>query len=587
MRGRSYTPLMTDATRLRPPYGLSNFALLREEGYLYVDKTRFIRALEARPERYLLYLRPRRFGKSLWLSVLRHYYDIRLREGWEELFAGLEIGENPTDERSSAMMLHFNFSGIDADSVEKAAEGMRLAVANAVSIMIEDYGLSSRSTLERLMDLPNAASTLEAGLKLARDAATPVHVLIDEYDHFTNELLTRSTSDFSTAVERGGFVRKFYEALKKGTETVVRRVFITGVTPVTLDSLTSGFNIAANVTLKPDLHEMMGFTHDEVRALLARDETMGEARRREVFDELEEWYDGYRFAPGRPRLFNPDMVLYYLANRDADGSPPDEMLDTNVASDYRTIERTVKLGRGEGPPLLDELTDQRSLSVKLTRQYSLSRGFGRDDVASLLFYLGLLTVDDAELDGLRLRVPNKVINELFWDTVRVIHSDRAGFGVDPSEIRHAVVDLARDGELAPLASLVEQYLTKLLSNRDLRGFRERELQIAFLMLLHAPRLYLIKSERELERGYADIMLLRRPGVDAPYEHVIELKYLKTGATDKELALAADEAREQIAKYLETDELRHNPRLLAWAVVFRGAKCELLERSGPAAPRLEA
>jgi hypothetical protein len=314
---------------------------------------------------------------------------------------------------------------------------------------------------------------------------------------------------------------------------------------------------------------------------------MSEARRRAVFDELEEWYDGYRFAPGRPRLFNPDMVLYYLARRGADGSPPDEMLDTNVASDYRTIERTVKLGQGEGPPLLDELTDQQALSMKLTRQYSLSRGFGRDDVASLLFYLGLLTIEGTELKRLRLRIPNKVIDELFWDTVRVLRSDRVGFDVPLHEIGDALHLLATDGELAPLASLVEQYLAKLLSNRDLQGFRERELQIAFLMLLHAPRLYLIKSERELERGYADILLLRRPGVDAPYEHLIELKYLKTGATDNVVVQAADEARAQIAKYLATDELRHNPRLLAWAVVFRGPKCELLERSGPAAVRLEA
>jgi hypothetical protein len=362
---------------------------------------------------------------------------------------------------------------------------------------------------------------------------------------------------------------------------------MTGVTTVTLDSLTSGFNIAANVTLEPTLNELMGLTHDEVRALLARDATMSETQRREVFDELEEWYDGYRFAPDRPRLFNPDMVLYYLARRGADGSPPDEMLDTNVASDYRTIERTVKLGQGEGPPLLDELTDQQALSVKLTRQYSLSRGFGRDDVASLLFYLGLLTVSDEVAGKLRLRVPNKVIDELFWDTVRVLHSDRVGFDVPLHEIGDAVHLLVTNGELAPLASLVEQYLAKLLSNRDLQGFRERELQIAFLMLLHAPRLYLIKSERELERGYADILLLRRPGVDATYEHVIELKYLKTKASDTELAQAAAEAREQVSRYLEADELRHNPRLLAWAVVFRGPKCELLERSGPAAVRLEA
>jgi hypothetical protein len=561
----------------KPPYGISNFAQLRGEGYAYVDKTRFIRVLEERPEPFLLFLRPRRFGKSLWLSVLRHYYDIRLREGWDEMFEGLEIAAQPTAKRSSYRVLEIDFSGIAADSVEEAAEGMRWEVQRRLATFIKGYGLGSAQELEKLRSLPTAADTLAAGLEITGRASTPVMVLIDEYDHFTNELLARNPRDFSASVERGGFVRKFYEALKKGTKGPVRNVFMTGVTPVTLDSLTSGFNIASNVTLEPDLHELMGFTHAEVEALLAQAPDAGSPRIARIMADLEQWYDGYRFVEDQPRLFNSDMVLYYLVHMGTGGSPPKEMLDTNVASDYRTIERTVKLAEGQAQELLDEVLDQGGLSVRLTRQYALARGLHRDDVASLLFYLGLLTVAGAELDGVRLKVPNKVMAELFWDTVRVLRSDRTGFGAEPHEIREAVVALAREGELAPLTGLVEEYLKALLSNRDLRGFGERELKIAFLMLVHAPRIYLVQSEAEMGRGYVDILLLRRPGLPEVWEHALELKYLKTEATDEAVAKAAAQAREQLGGYLDAEGLRDRPRLISWVVVFRGASCVVLER----------
>jgi len=411
-------------------------------------------------------------------------------------------------------------------------------------------------------------------VELAGESTSPVLVLIDEYDHFTNELLARDRREFAASVERGGFVRKFYEALKKVTKGVVPRIFMTGVTPVTLDSLTSGFNIASNVTLEADLHDLMGFTHDEVRSLL------GQEADQTVLAELEQWYDGYCFVKDRPRLFNPDMVLYYLVHQGSDGSPPKQMLDSNVASDYRTIERTVKLAAGPGHELLDEVIGQGGVSVQLTRQYSLSRGFDRNDVASLLFYLGLLTVAGRDLSKVRLRIPNKVISELFWDTVRVLRSERAGFAAPINEIEDAVFALAREGDFAPLAGLVEQYLTALLSNRDLRGFGEKELKIAFLMLVHAPRVYLVQSEPEMGRGYVDILLLRRPGIPEVWEHAIELKYLKSEAGDDAIAQAADQAREQLGRYLEAEGLRDRPRLISWVVVFRGAKCEVLMRQPP-------
>jgi len=264
------------------------------------------------------------------------------------------------------------------------------------------------------------------------------------------------------------------------------------------------------------------------------------------------------------------------------------MLDTNVASDYRTIEKTVTLAhQPDDQDLLDEVLVDGEVSVRLTRQYSLSRGFDRDDVASLLFYLGLLTTSGPDLTGVTMRVPNRVIAELFWDTVRVLRSRHVGFDASLVEIRKAVKTLAIDGDLPPLSALVEQYLGALLSNRDLQGFVERDLKIAFLMLVHAPRVYMVRSEAEMGRGYVDILLLRRPGVPAPWEHALELKYLKADATDSAVSKASKEARQQLERYLEAEGLRERPRLLSWVVVFRGTQAEVLERRPPAgstAPR---
>jgi hypothetical protein len=497
------------------------------------------------------------------------------------MFDGLEIAENPTTKRSSYLVLELDFSGILADTMEDAAKKMGRKVARSVSAFLMNYDLGSESMQAELNSSPAAEEALGIALVAARDAPGPVYVLIDEYDHFTNELLARSPQEFAGAVERGGFVRKFYEVLKEGTKQVVHRIFMTGVTPVTLDSLTSGFNIASNLTLEPTLHDLMGFAHDEVESLLDRIPAADSSRRQALMAELEQWYDGYCFVSGQRRLFNPDMVLYYLARRGIDGSPPRQMLDANVASDYRTIERTVKLAAQPAHDLLDKVIDHGEISVLLTQQYSLSRGFNRDDTTSLLFYLGLLTVAGPDLTGERLRVPNQVIAELFWDTVRALRSERAGFAAPPGEIREAMFTLARQGDLAPLAELVGQYLNALLSNRDLRGFGERELKIAFMMLAHVPRVYLVQSEAEMGRGYVDILLLRRPGVLADWEHALELKYLKGEASDEAVAKAAKQAREQLGRYLDSEGLRDRPRLISWVVVFRGAKCEVLERQAPA------
>ena len=565
---------------LRPPYGISNFRVLRDEGYAYVDKSRFLRVIEQRAARYLILLRPRRFGKSLWLSLMRYHYDLLATEHWERLFAGLDAAVQPSPERSSYRVLEVDFSAVASDSVADAAEGMRAEVIRGVTGFCEDYDIGSVRERQAMAGLPTAADVLGEALRLAGRAAFPVYVLIDEYDHFTNELLTRDSGTFSAAVERGGFVRKFYEALKKGTKTCVRRIFMTGVTPVTLDSLTSGFNIAADLTREPRYHELMGFSQTEVERLLSAVLGLGAAEQADLMAELKRWYNGYCFVPGEPRLFNPDMVLYYLDQWGSEGCPPRRMLDTNVASDYRTVERTLDLGqRSRNVELLEQVLEEGQADVALTEQDTLYRGFGRHDFGSLLFYLGLLTCRGERGDRVLLGIPNQVIAELHWRTFLEILLERGQLEQGTVDhIADAVNTLAFAADPQPLMNQVSLLLDRTLSNRDLRHFGEKHLKVILLAFLSTTQIYLVQSEVEVARGYVDLLLSRRPTIDVPWEHAFELKYLSSTAADAAVAETARLAEEQTLRYLRSPALAARPDLACWVVVFRGAECAVLRRN---------
>ena len=247
------------------PYGISDYERLIENEYYYVDKTMYIEKLENLAEPYIMFLRPRKFGKTLFTSTLENYYDIKKAEKFEKLYGETYIGKKPTKLKNSYHILKFNFSGIDTTNNETTINGFKNKVKSSIRLFVQNYGLdfyvNDNEEAENILDnLIKAFSIQKAGEK--------IYVIIDEYDHFANELLGFNTEQFKNLVSKNGKVRKWYEILKEGTESVIDRIFITGVAPITLDSLTSGFNISSDITQDREFNEMMGFTEKELTRLM-------------------------------------------------------------------------------------------------------------------------------------------------------------------------------------------------------------------------------------------------------------------------------------------------------------------------------
>ena len=291
------------------PYGISDYEKIVEENYYYVDKTSYIEKLENLAERYIMFLRPRKFGKTLFTSVLENYYDVNKKESFEKLFGETYIGKNPSKLRNSYCILRFNFSGIDTNSEERAINTFKEKVADSIQKFINkykiDFYINPELTAEGLLgSLMTAFEDQKKGEK--------VYVIIDEYDHFANELLGFKTDQFKSLVAKNGKIRKWYEVLKERTETVVDRIFITGVAPITLDSMTSGFNIISDLTRDSRFNEMMGFTKDELIKIMDTQE-IDKEKQEELLPIMKENYDGYRFSKDvETKLYNSNMCLYFL-----------------------------------------------------------------------------------------------------------------------------------------------------------------------------------------------------------------------------------------------------------------------------------
>ena len=299
------------------PYGRASFPSVRRDGCLYVDKTRFLRQLER--ERYVFFIRPRRFGKTFWLAMLECYYDRRQRDSFDTLFAGTDIGANPTPDRSRYVILYFDFSAFD-NSLPTLEERFQGYCATQTAEAVESHpDLFSEAEARRILAPASIDGKLNELFRHVRARGVPLYVLIDEYDNFANTILAEQGADaYHSFTHGGGFYRNFFATLKAGTARAgsVERLFVTGVSPVTMDDVTSGFNIGANLSLRPEFNEMLGFTEAEVRDMLStyRDLGVFDQDPDAALDTMREWYDGYRFAKTAPNVvYNTDMVLYYLS----------------------------------------------------------------------------------------------------------------------------------------------------------------------------------------------------------------------------------------------------------------------------------
>ncbi|MBQ9298792.1 MAG: AAA family ATPase, partial [Clostridia bacterium] len=356
------------------PSGVSNFETLIEENYYYVDKTKYIQKLEDYPNRTIIFLRPRKFGKTLFTSVLENYYDVNKKEKFDTLFGETYIGKNPTTSKNSYHILKFNFSGIGTDTTDSTLSAFKQKVIFSVDDFVQRYKLSY--VMNENMNAEEILNSVFYAFKNQKPGEK-IYVIIDEYDHFANELLSFNTSAFKELVSRNGKVRKWYETLKEGTESVVDRIFITGVAPITLDSMTSGFNIASDITKDIRFNNMMGFSKEEIEEMMDN-QNISKEEQEKLMPIMKENYDGYKFSSDvTDKLYNSNMTLYFLNEYIGLGKIPDKLVDVNIASDYAKIGNMLKLCNGEKKLniLSDTLSDKGIIS-EITDKFNPEVDFG-------------------------------------------------------------------------------------------------------------------------------------------------------------------------------------------------------------------
>ena len=538
--------------------------MVQDGNYLYIDKTRYIERLEALGENYLIFLRPRRFGKSLFLSTLQYYYDERNKEEFEALFGDTYIGQNPTPLRNSYRILFFEFSGINVDGgMNEIYEGFRANVKMSLHIYLSNYGYDEYT--DKLNDIKSSSGLLKYFFEVTKNDS--IYLLIDEYDHFANAILAYSMGDFLKVVGKGGFVRAFYEVLKSATQTgVLQKMYITGVTPITLDSLSSGFNIVKHITYKKEFNALAGFTQKEALHSLERSifAECPDTDRKEILQIIKTWYNGYLFnGKATERIYNATLLNWFITEYDfGDCQMPQKMLDSNVASDYKAIMRLFHIGdSNQNYQILQELIEKNAITGTIKDRYDLSKTFTRDDFITLIYSMGFITIKEPLFaDKYIFEIPNYVIKILYFNYFAVELEQRNAIKTT-ADISTLLLDLAM-GEEQSFAKQLDTVIT-ILSNRDYTKFDEKYFQmIALSMLSFSSDFYFIDSQIELDNRYPDILLIGRDE-RVPNNYLFELKWLR-GADNYESV--KQKGIEQVEEYKRLDKVQSIPKLRSFLLI---------------------
>ena len=544
------------------PYGISNYEEIIEDGYYYVDKTMYIEKLESIPEKRIMFLRPRKFGKTLFTSTLENYYDIKKVDKFEKLYGETYIGKNPTKLKNSYHILKFNFSGIDTTNEETTKNGFKSKVASSIKFFTERYGIdffvNNEDEAENILDnLIKAFNLQKKGEK--------IYVIIDEYDHFANELLGFNTNQFKSLVSKNGKVRKWYEILKEGTESVIDRIFITGVAPITLDSLTSGFNIGLDITQDKDFNEMMGFTKEELLKIMEEEE-ITKKEQEEIMPIMKENYDGYRFSiKGEEKIYNSNMCLYFLNRYLRFEEIPTQLIDMNIASDYSKLGKMLDLCKGEErEKVIEKTVSGEGIVSEITQKFNPAIEFTETDLISMLYYLGYLTIAGEVFEKPELKIPNRVMKEIYSEYFMQILNKTTELQITQSDYNEILQEIAIEGKIDKIIEMLEKYL-KNLSNRDYIKFDEKYVKLIFFCIAMNLKIFRLKSEMEIQRKYPDILLIPKDQSKGYKGVMIEFKYLKKGEEEK-LKEKQEEARKQIEEYGEMEEIKELKNIEKYTVV---------------------
>lgn len=544
------------------PNGISNYEELIEDGYYYVDKTKYIEKLENLTDKRIMFLRPRKFGKTLFTSVLENYYDIQKKDKFEELYGETYIGKNPSKLKNSYHILRFNFSGIDTQNEESTMKAFKRTTIEAIKLFINKYNIEFYINEEQ--EAEEILNSLFTAFTIQKENEK-IYVIIDEYDHFANELLGFKTDSFRTLVSQNGKIRKWYEILKRGAESIVDRIFITGVAPITLDSLTSGFNISADITRDSRFNEMVGFTKEELINLM-KEQNIEKEEQEKLLPIMKENYDGYKFSiDGEEKIYNSNMCLYFLNQYTAFKKIPERLVDVNIASDYSKLGEMLKLCQGENRQDIIEKTVSGEIIVSdITEKFNPSIEFTDKDLISMLYYLGYLTITGETFETPELSIPNKVMKELYSEYFLEILKEETDFTIQQQEYIEITKEIALDGKIDKIIEILKKYLNNL-SNRDYIEFSEKYVKLIFYCIAMNLKVFRVKSEMEVHRKYPDILVTPKDKEKGYASVMIEFKYLKKGEENK-LEEKNKEAREQIKEYGEFEEISKIEKLHKYTVV---------------------
>lgn len=568
------------------PYGISDFKRLRNENFYYVDKTIYLPLIEKMPS-YLFLIRPRRFGKSLFLSLMRTYYDILQKDNFEKYFGDLWIGSHPTDQRNRFQVLYFDFSKAGCS---QPGTDMMTGFNDYCSLIINQfaheyasyYDADYKATIENIASAKAKLSYIEIK---AKEKGYPLYLIVDEYDNFTNVILSEHGQKmFHDLTHASGFYREYFKQFKG----MFDRIFLMGVSPITLDDLSSGYNIDWNISTDETFNAMMGFDETDVREMFHyyRQNDMLTGDIDTMIAEMKPWYNNYcfaRMALDSDRVFNCDMTLYYLNYQIQKHRAPEDMVDKNIRTDYSKLKMLARIDHdssqeGSRMSTIEEIAAKGEILVDLHTSFPAEKVTDIDNFRSLLYYYGLLTMCGTHGNRLKMCIPNNCVREQYFGFLRDYYQQF--HTINLSHLKDLIDDLAYDGQWKPFFESIALAYRENSSVRDaMEG--ERNLQGFLKAYLALASYYLVEPELEMNYGYCDFFLLpdKKRYPDIGHSYILELKYAARTATDAELETQAEEGRRQLLQYSKDKialQLVKDTTLHLILLQFRGwdlIKCE--------------
>lgn len=555
----------------RLPYGISDFIQIREENLYYLDKTQYLELME-RTDNFLFLTRPRRFGKSSFLTMMEAYYDVNLSGRFDELFGGLYVHEHSTKERNSYQVIHLDFSQVTGDSSHVQQNFETYGCLQWDRFAHKYQRFYPEGFYERVLSLPTFAAKLTYITGFAKDSGYKLYLIVDEYDNFTNNILNLEGEEIYHALTHAsGFYRGIFKLFKPN----FTRIFMMGVSPVTLDDLTSGYNIATNVTLRGAYNLMLGFPEDDVRRMIAYYQEAGmlKADADAIIADMKPWYDNYCFsrdAFGKDaKVFNCDMVEYYLNSFIQTGHAPESHIDPNTKTDYTKLKKIVRMGGSK--KVVDDIVDNGYIYSSINGSFPAEELLAPDNFISLLYYYGMLTIAGVREARLKLAIPNNNVREQYYAYLR---SEYSRHGSPDTRILADAFDLAAfDGEWEQMIKAITDAYANNSSVRDaIEG--ERNMQGFMAAYLSLNPYYLLNPEMEVAHGFADFFLMpdTMRWQHVAHSYIIELKYLRREASESEAERQWQEAVGQIRKYVSAPKiptLLHGSCLHAIIVQVKG------------------